>query len=81
MKEQTSKMVAALYAKKFGIKVTKVTSISDEPPSDENNFLLNPLFDQFQGFAYGNNGAKYLFFLMKNEDGWELQSTEIGSGL
>ena len=78
MKDQTSNLVIALYSKKLGVKITKVTSTSGEPPGEANNFLFNPIFDQFQGFAYGENGAKYIFFLIEDKNNWTLESTKIG---
>lgn len=77
MTDKTSRLISALFKTKFDKSVVEVSSISGEPPSQDNDFLFNPLFDQFQGRVRTEDGGRYVFFLAKQGKTWDLDARAI----
>ena len=77
MTDKTTKLITFLYKEKFGERVTSVKAINGTPPSENNTFLFNPVFNQFEGVVQTEDGGKFVFFLSKEGKTWKLNSRKI----
>jgi hypothetical protein len=75
--DKTSKLVKLLYKSQFKEEVIAVQSVDKQKPSPSNNYLFDPIFNQFKGVVTLDSGEQFMFFLSKNNKNWDLTSKSI----
>lgn len=59
----------------YGYKPTKVVGLDGKKPSEDNQFLFNPVISGYEGKCKGKSGIHYLFFLYVEEKKWRYSFT------
>ena len=59
----------------YGYKPKNVTALDGKKPSEDNQYLFNPVISGYEGKCKGKSGIHYLFFLYVEAKTWKYSFT------
>lgn len=77
--QDTETIIKQVFEDVYGYKPTKIRDYNNNPPSEENSYLFNAMFAQYEGICQGKSSIDYLFFIFFNSEskGWEYSFTPL----